>query len=126
MPPAVSRTKSASSNPLVMTLATRLAQPLTSLTEPFIIEDEVRQTKSLHVVVIWDKWKSLDRAARSKVILDAYDAAGRTGSRTVTVAMGLTQREALQLGLLRYSIIITHRKGDKVSLRDLQKAYESA
>ena len=92
-----------------------------SLREPLIVEDRVGQTQSLHVVVIWDKWKSLLPKDRSKVILDAYAMAERAQNMTFTMAMGLTGEEAFRLGFLPYSIVSTRRNGDTVSAAELEK-----
>jgi hypothetical protein len=110
---------------LVVALADRLLHPPEPRYEPFVIEDRVAQTKSLHVVVIWDEWEGLDRAARGSVIMDAYARAKRSKA-TLTVAMGLTQHEALRMGFLRYKLITAVRKGDPISTKELAAAYATA
>lgn len=114
------------SSALARQLADRLRQPADNLSEPFVVESPVAGSKAMHVLVIWDRWKGLDRPARSRVILEAYSTSGRTRGRSITVAMGLTQHEALRTGLLHYSLILTHRDGNPVSLRQLQEVYEVA
>jgi hypothetical protein len=111
---------------LVDELAGHLAPPVENVDEPFIVETRVDETRSLHALVIWDRWKALTRAERSKVIVSAYSKSGRAGGRAVTAAMGLTQREALQLGFLPYSISILHRANDRVRLQELERVYGTA
>jgi len=90
------------------------------------MESQVGQTKSIHVVVIWDAWQKLSPIERSKIILDAYVKAKRLHGATITVAMGLTSEAALRMGFLPYSIITTRRQGDKVSLDELAKMMPGA
>ena len=46
-----------------------------------------------YLLVIWDAWRNLSQAERSRLIMDAYEAA-----LNASVAMGLTQNEAQVLG----------------------------
>ena len=53
-----------------------------------------------HLLVIWDAWGILSQQERSHLVMEAYEAAnGRTAALDVSVAMGLTQDEAAQLGM---------------------------
>ena len=111
---------------LIDDLAGVLQQPRVPQGEPLIMENQIAQTKSIHVVVIWDAWKDMLPTERSKVILDAYAKAKRARGATITVAMGLTNEEALRMRFLPYSIVTTRRQGDKVSLDELAKAMNGA
>lgn len=91
-----------------------------------VIENQIAQTKSVHIVVIWDEWKELPPTSRSKVILEAYSRAKRLRGSTITVAMGLTGEEALRMGFLPYSIVTTRRQGDKVAPQKLTTALAHA
>jgi hypothetical protein len=91
-----------------------------------VVESRIAQTKSVHLVVIWDAWKDLSPTERSKIILDASAKAKRARGATITVAMGLTSEEALQMGFLPYSIVTTRRQGDEVPLDELAKAMGGA
>ena len=52
-----------------------------------------------HLLVIWDAWRNLGQGERSRLIMDAYEAAkGREAALNASVAMGLTQEEAQRLG----------------------------
>ncbi len=58
-----------------------------------------RPGERTHLLVIWDDWDSLSQQDRSVLIMDSYRAAeGDDAANRVSVAMGLTQREAERLG----------------------------
>ena len=119
------RTPSAPANgKLVGELAGR-PNAAADLDEPFVLQDRIPQTGTRHVVVIWDRWHALDRVGRSKVILDAYQKAGILGKDSISVALGLTQQEAMQMGYLPYSIITMRKDSDPVSPERLKQAVES-
>jgi hypothetical protein len=113
-----------STESLVNELAGRIAAPGESAEAPFILQDRIPQTRTRHVVVIWDAWADRDRAERAGMIMDAYAASGRLGDDTIPVAMGLTEPEALDLGYLPYSIIALRKNTDPVSPADLKRALE--
>lgn len=107
---------------LVDDLYAILRHPGSSHDEPLIVENQIDQTKSVHVVVIWDRLESMSPADRSKVILDAYAKAKKLRGATITVAMGLTSEQALRMGFLPFSIVSTRRTGDKASLQRVETA----
>lgn len=111
---------------LVNALSAVLRQPDPPQREPLVTENQIAQTKSIHVAVIWDAWKDLSPTERSKVILDAYTNAKRLRGSTITVAMGLTSEEALRMGFLPYSIVTTRRQGDKASPDELARVMAGA
>src|SRR5213080_2217789 len=106
---------------LVSALAERVKVPGAG-EEPFVLQDRIPQTRTRHVVVIWDEWADMDGPERSNVIVDAYQRAGVLGADSVTVAMGLTQQQAVHMGYLPYSIIIMRKNSDPVSLKQLKDA----
>lgn len=109
---------------LVNQLADRIRNR-TSLEEPYMVEDRVQQTGSRHVAVIWDAWADLDRPARGRIIADAYHDAGIQD--TITVALGITQQEALELGYLPYQIAANWKASDGQGIRvRLRRALETA
>jgi len=66
---------------------------------PTIYEDEQRFTDSLHVTVVWNAWTSVPIDDRGAIILDAYHEAGfEDEMRRITVALGVTPKEAEKLG----------------------------
>ncbi len=107
---------------LVDRLSAALRLPDSCRGEPLIVESQIAQTRSMHIVVIWDQWKNQSPAERSKIILEAYTDAKRLRGSTITVAMGLIGEEALRMGFLPYSIVTTRRHGDKASSDKLAKA----
>lgn len=70
---------------------TEYRQPLISIDRP---------AERTHLLVIWDDWHTFSQQERSSLIMDAYQKAyGENEAREVSVAMGLTQDEAAQLGI---------------------------
>src|SRR5437879_1200894 len=68
--------------------------------EPEITIEELRHSNSLHVTVIWTRWKGVDPETRGEVILDAIARAfGEADMLRVTQALGATPEEAARLGL---------------------------
>jgi hypothetical protein len=69
--------------------------------QPVLIEaagDRMSGSKQLYV--IWDDWVSLDQRERSEIIMDAYEATHeRPDVLSVTVAMGVTAKEAERMGI---------------------------
>ena len=118
-------TKTISSRqPLVKELAARIAAPQAA-EEPYIVQDRVPQTRSRHVVVIWDAWEDLDASERGRIITDAFARAGIDD--IIQVAMGVTQQEAIDSGYFPYRIIANLKGADgkKVSTA-VRKAMEQA
>lgn len=95
------------SDPRHQSLRERLIQewtaPNSSATEPIIIEEgslSVGQTFTVHLYVIWSEWADLDQTERSEIIMDACEQVqGRDFALNVTVAMGLTAKEAERMGI---------------------------
>ena len=75
-------------------------QPDPAAHQPIIVEESTGAGQPVHLYVIWDDWSPLGSIERSEVIMDAYEAVhGRSQGANVTVAMGLTQTEAIRLGI---------------------------
>jgi hypothetical protein len=71
------------------------SHPRREASEPIIIEDRQGQQGPVHVYVIWQDWSGLDQIERSEIIMSACEQArGADFALGVTVAMGLTVREA--------------------------------
>ena len=67
---------------------------------PRIIEETVPLSPSIRVHVLWDEWESVRDVERSEIVLEAYDRArGREEMLKISVASGLTPRDAQRLGL---------------------------
>lgn len=66
---------------------------------PDIVE-ETEGDRTVHIYVTWDDWGTLSQEDRSEIIMDAYEeAAGPQKALEVTVAMGLSHREAKRMGI---------------------------
>ena len=86
-------------------LQTRLVEewssPQQGAAEPVIIEEADTQGRvPTHLYVIWNAWSDLDQIERSEIIMEACEQVrGRDFALNVTVAMGLTTREAERMGI---------------------------
>jgi hypothetical protein len=68
--------------------------------QPVIIEEGGGPHQPLHVYVVWDEWGELNQLERSTIIVDAFERRyGKTKALNLTVAMGLTPREADRMGI---------------------------
>jgi hypothetical protein len=89
--------------PLAVRLKEQLVQEwknqASAATEPVIlILDDNPEFQ--HIYVVWSAWHDLHRIERSDIILDAaQEVLGHKPPLNITVAMGLTPREADRLGI---------------------------
>jgi hypothetical protein len=84
---------------------------------PVIFEVPIRDTDTFHVIVVWEEWAGVSPEDRSSIILEAY--ANRDEARVdddpmsprITLVIGATAEEAIELDLLPYSLTPdVHRK----------------
>lgn len=75
-------------------------QPSQSV-QPVLIEAAGdRLSGSTHLYVIWDDWQTLDQRERSEIIMQSYEETHTPPEvLRVTVAMGLTAKEAERMGI---------------------------
>lgn len=85
------------------------------LRQPLIIEQDLPQTQTLHVAVVWEKWRLVEAGERSAMVLHAYERAAPGRVDAITIAMGVTTDEAIDLGLLPYGIIPTIKKDEPLT-----------
>jgi hypothetical protein len=111
---------------LVQQLTRRFGEDADSPDLPLVLVNRVPQTKTVHVVVIWDRWKDLTVPERGRVITDAFLAADPDRREPVTFPMGLTPGEALRQGFLPYQIIPLVRSSDGVSNEQVARAMQAA
>ena len=79
---------------------------------PYILEEVHVPIDSRHVHVIWDKWRGIREEERSKIIYEAYaDLEGEDATSNITIASGITPRDALALGMLPYVVRPTKDNG---------------
>ena len=80
--------------------------------QPIIFERDVPQTKTVHVTVVWEKWRSVGIDARDRIIMQAYEKIFPDKVDQITIAMGMTTDEAVDVGLLPYGIEPMVRAGE--------------
>jgi hypothetical protein len=75
--------------------------PDTGHDEPVIIEESPgNDERANHLYVVWSAWETLTPIERSRLILQAYERyRGHDMANSVTLAMGLTPREAELMSL---------------------------
>lgn len=67
--------------------------------EPLIVIERPH-ADSIHLFAVWSKFESLEQYVRSRILLDAFEAArGKNEALKVTVSMGLTPSEAKRMGI---------------------------
>jgi hypothetical protein len=85
------------------------------ITQPFIIEHKMPPTQYLHVSVVWEKWRLIPAGRRGGIIMKAYEKTASDRVNDITIAMGITTEEAVDLGLLPFAVVPTIRKNDQIS-----------
>lgn len=111
---------------LLAKLTERLRADAEKPVMPLVVLSRVGATRTQHVVVIWDEWANVPSAERSGLITDAIHAARPEDLDTLTIAMGLTPREALSLGYLPFHIVPAARASDRVRAADVAAAMRAA
>jgi hypothetical protein len=85
---------------MVDQLSREWTSPAGNLSEPLILEEFDRANALRHVYVVWSRWRGVDRAERSEIIMDAAEKRfGPSKALDITVAMGLEPDEAHRMGL---------------------------
>lgn len=116
------RDRSPRHDAFVKRLVREFAASSTSL-QPLILEERIPATNSRHVHVIWDRWKDIPDEQRAAVIDAAYtQAEGPQAAAEITIADGVTPREALALGLLPFKVLPARKKNDPLGLEAYQAA----
>jgi hypothetical protein len=92
---------------------------------PLILERHLPMTKSRHVHVVWDAWSDVPDEERAAIITDAYtEAEGAEAAADVTIALGVTPREALALGLLPYKVEAMRKRDGPIPVDGYKAAFE--
>lgn len=72
---------------------------------PVVLIEHQKVMDALHIFVVWDGWDELEQVERSGIIMDACtQQLGDEETLKVTVAMGLTRREADRMGIRYQSV----------------------
>ncbi len=90
-------------------------------TQPVIYENEIAQTQTYHVTVVWDAWKGMPSEGRTRTILSAYAAIDSAKATAIRIARGLTRSEAASTGLLPYAIVPNLRRVDQLAQEQMLK-----
>jgi hypothetical protein len=93
---------------------------------PLIVVNRIPQTRTVHILVVWDLWKDLTIPQRARVIADAFAAAHPDQDLAVTFPIGLTPGEALRQGFLPYQITPVVRPEDRLRNEELNEALRAA
>ncbi len=67
--------------------------------EPVLIEEPSGMGDYKRLYVIWSKWSGMSHRERAEIILKSYRQARPADSLNVTVATGLTKKEAADMNL---------------------------
>ena len=85
---------------LVSSLVDEWKQQDSQAAEPVILEEFNNAGDLIHVYVVWDVWRDMDRTERGEIIMEAAEQRyGHPDVDYVTIAMGLTPREADQMDI---------------------------
>ena len=108
----------------VTALTRRLADELTReqpIGQPVVYENRIGQSPRYSVTVIWDAWDGMDRVARSRVILDAYELADPSKTGQISIAVGLTTADAVSMGILPFAVVPHVEHKDDIVQREAVK-----
>src|SRR5437660_10802574 len=72
------------------------------LRQPFIFEQEIPQTGTYHVIVFWERWNEVPPEQRASIIMDSYERVDPALVPNLTIVVGATVDEAIDLNLLPY------------------------
>jgi hypothetical protein len=105
------RTSASRVSGLTRTLVNSLKSARPGL-QPIVYEDHFRETGTYHVLVIWDKFKGVSSVNRTNLILDAYERTNPARVPKISVALGMTPSEAIDIGMLPFAVISVAKKGE--------------
>jgi hypothetical protein len=111
---------------LVDALAQELRTPTQGLDAPVVFEDQVPQTRSINVIVVWQRFQEVPQERRSTLILDAYESFNKKRLQQIRFASGVTPDEAIRGGYLPYKIVPATRRSDGISPKEIRQAIEKA
>ncbi|HTW93631.1 MAG TPA: hypothetical protein VMD30_02480, partial [Tepidisphaeraceae bacterium] len=100
---------------LTQQLASELSSP-GKTGEPLVYENQIGQTQSYHVTVVWNEWDDFPLQSRSRIILDAYEQAAPEKTGKIRIAMGLTWPEAISMGIFPFSVKALLKENDPAEL----------
>lgn len=84
--------------------------------QPIVLERRLEATGNIAIDVVWDEFYQLDDAQRYRLIMDAYgQVEGPEFCKQITLASGYTVPEAVDAGLLPYSVLPARRRDDELA-----------
>lgn len=85
--------------------------------QPLVREETFSRSGLIGVTVVWDAWEPRDAVQRSTIILNAYEEVyGKEYKDRIGFAIGFTEPEAVDAGLLPYEVKPILRKSDPPDL----------
>ena len=91
--------------------------------QPLILEEDFARTRLIGVTVVWDDFEPRSDLQRSTLILNAYEQVfGKEHKDRIGFAVGYTEPEAVESGLLPFTVSPHLRKSDPLELRDKCRA----
>jgi hypothetical protein len=107
-------------------LTDRLAREIHQRTDdgPLIFEQEIADTATFHVIVVWQRWVDVPEELRNSIFLEAYTRSDPDFASKITIAVGVTMEEAIDMNLLPFQIITLRKEGDPVTIEQVRDAMQ--
>jgi len=93
-----------------------------TMNEPIVLAEEIAQTNTLHVIVVWSRWNGIPERERSAMIMDAYAIFQNPQQKQITIALGATPDEACRMGFFPYRVKTMLRADDTAKRSDIEAA----
>ncbi|TWT44643.1 hypothetical protein RAS1_10580 [Phycisphaerae bacterium RAS1] len=76
------------------------------LQQPIVLQNEVEDPgQSIHVTVVWERWRPVSAGTRTKIIEEAYRSELPGYADRIATAFGMTTLEAVDAGLLPWEVV---------------------
>jgi hypothetical protein len=84
---------------------------------PVIFEVPAGSTDFVQVIVVWNRWSELPADVRSRIVIEAYERAGVdvpdiVGADRISTIIPVTVGQALEMGVLSYSVQCNVHRSD--------------
>ena len=104
-------------------LIDQLASELTAqrpFGQPLVEEEELERNGLIAVTVVWDALRAVPEVLRPAVIQQAYRQANSPDAERLAYSVGYTTREAVEAGLLPFTVELSNLPGSFGAVIDLQ------
>jgi hypothetical protein len=108
---------------LVNAIVAELNGSAPGTSEPQIYENEIHQTQTLHVLVIWHRWSGVPASSRGPIIYDAYERFDPARMHRIKFAFGFTYNEAIAGGYLPYKVEGVIRGSDTIDREAVRQEF---